>query len=277
MPIISKHPQQYTTWDLVSQVYEKFSADKVTVIDTMWQDPDDLDIICEQALNNNHKIVIMNWLDELRGNFTKTLYQHEDILVLKYLWPLLYTCENHFQPVDWKQIQPTSFENIFMCYGFKPKKWRRVLYNILQDTKVKGVLSCGIHKNFTEKIEYTFGSTNMEPASDDPEFPKVVDIYSLGDMDLWRSHFLNIVSESQHGVYEPVWITEKTFKPIIGGRPFIVYGHPDTAQCLRDIHFETFDEEFGHNPKPEFNDHAYHIASIVKDIEGSNLESWYKK
>jgi len=277
MPIISHHPQHYTTWNLVSQVYNEFVSDKVTVIDTMWRENKEMEKLVSQALDNNHKVVVMNWLDELRGEFRNDIYQHNDILVLHYLWPLLKTCEQYFQPVEWDQVQPNNFDYNFMCYGFKEKPWRKKLYRALQDTKVKGLLSYGTEKNFTEKIEYTWGNSNMEPSNDDPNFPKTVDIYSLGDMTLWRSHFLNIVSESQVGVYEPVWITEKTFKPIIGGRPFIVYGHPDTAKHLQEIGFEIFDEDFGHTPDPWYKYHAYHIADIVKEVSTTDVKSWYEK
>ncbi len=277
MPIISNHPKHYTTWNLVSQVYNRFSSDKTTVIDTMWLENDQIDQLVVNALQENHKVVIMNWLDELRGEYRSELYENTDVMVLKYLWPLLHACEQHFQPLTWEEVQPTNFDYYFMCYGFKSKPWRRVLYNHLQDTKVKGLLSYGPHKNFTEEVKYTYGNTNMEPSNDDPNYPKTVDIYSLGDMKLWQSHFLNIASESQVGVYEPVWITEKTFKPIIGGRPFIVYGHPDTSKHLNKIGFETFDEDFGHEPPDEYVAHSHHIAEVVKELPKAHLASWYQK
>ena len=107
-----------------------------------------------------------------------------------------------------------------MCYMFKVKPWRTELYNKLQGKN--GLLSLMGQKNFTEQIEYTWGNKNTEPSSEGA--PTTVDIYSFGDMNLWRSHFLNIVSEGQHGVYYPVWITEKTFKPIMGARPLLCMG-----------------------------------------------------
>ena len=69
MPIISKHPQHYTTWSLASQVYNTFSSDTVTVIDTMWTENDELKNLVQIALDKNHKVVIMNWIDELRGEW----------------------------------------------------------------------------------------------------------------------------------------------------------------------------------------------------------------
>ena len=273
MPIISKHPNNYTTWELVSQVYNRIASDKVTVIDTMWTDPEDLAQLIKIALDQNHKVVVMNWLDELRGEFRDPLYDNKDVMVVENLWPLLKTCERHFQSVTWKQVYPTSFDYDFMCYMFKVKPWRRDLYNNLKSKN--GLLSLMDEKNFTEQIEYTWGNTNTEPSSEGAR--TTVDIYSFGDMNLWRSHFLNVVSEGQHGVYYPVWITEKTFKPIMGGRPFIIHGHPETSGCLQSIGFETFDEEFGHTPLPNYTDHSIEVARVVDSLQGQNLSAWYKK
>ena len=216
MPIISKHPQHYTTWSLASQVYNTFSSDTVTVIDTMWTENDELKNLVQIALDKNHKVVIMNWIDELRGEWRDPIYENKDVLVVKHLWPFLKTCEQSFQKVKWADVYPNNFDYNFMCYMFKVKPWRTDLYNRLKGKK--GLLSLMQEKNFTEQLEYTWGNTNTEPSSDGA--PTVVDIYSFGDMNLWRSHFLNIVSEGLHGIYYPVWITEKTLKPIMGARPF---------------------------------------------------------
>tara|TARA_A100000164_G_C21799099_1_gene719752 strand:- start:117 stop:1034 length:918 start_codon:yes stop_codon:yes gene_type:complete len=272
MPIISKHPENYSTWDFVSTVYNKFSDDKVTVIDTMWTENNELKSFVEKALGKNHKVVIMNWLDELRGEWRDEIYKEKDVLVVKNLWPLLKTCEQSFQTVTWEEVYPTNFNYDFMCYMFKVKPWRTELHKKLKGKN--GLLSLMHERNFVEQINYTWGNTNIEPVSDDGNV--VADIYSFGDMDLWRSHFLNVVSEGQHGVYYPVWITEKTFKPIMGARPFIVYGHPETALCLKEIGFETYDNEFDHTPQPDYVSHSVEIAKVVDNLKGENLSALYE-
>ena len=273
MPIISKHPQHYTTWGLASQVYNSFASDTVTVIDTMWTENDELKNLVQLALDKNNKVVVMNWIDELRGEWRDPIYENKDVLVVKHLWPWLKTCEQSFQTIEWQDVYPNNFNYDFMCYMFKVKPWRTDLYNKLKGKK--GLLSLMQEKNFTEQITYTWGNTNTEPSSDGA--PTVVDIYSFGDMDLWRSHFLNIVSEGLHGTYYPVWITEKTFKPIMGARPFIIYGHPETADCLRQIGFETFDEDFDHTPDPDSEKHRVERARVVDNLTNENIPLLYEK
>jgi len=280
MPIISKHPQHYTTWGLASQVYNTFSSDTVTVIDTMWTENDELKNLVQLALEKNNKVIVMNWIDELRGEWRDPIYENKDVLVVKHLWPWLKTCEQSFQTIEWQDVYPNNFNYDFMCYMFKVKPWRTDLYDKLKGKK--GLLSLMQEKNFTEQITYTWGNTNTEPSSDGA--PTVVDIYSFGDMDLWRSHFLNIVSEGLHGTYYPVWITEKTLKPIIGSRPFVIYGDEKIYNQLNTFGIETFETELNF-PVPEILDDKipyWHwqkrsIRLGLKNLLDADLQNIYQK
>lgn len=49
------------------------------------------------------------------------------------------------------------------------------------------------------------------------------DAMSLGDIDNWNAHFLNVVTETVYDISHHYFWSEKVFKPIIGKRPFIVY------------------------------------------------------
>lgn len=64
--------------------------------------------------------------------------------------------------------------------------------------------------------------------------------------DWYDQTYFSIVAES--GVHaealHPVFITEKTFKPIAYHHPFVVYGDPGTLAQLRTLGFETFDNLF---------------------------------
>jgi len=272
MPIISNHDQSWSSYQQVEQIYKQMSNEKTTVIDTQWMDPDELDVHVTKSLNDNQKVVIMNWWDEMRGDFRRELYKNKDVLVLLNEWVWLKNCEQNFAQYTWDQVQPQSFDSTYLCYMYKIKPWRQVLYNQL--SKHTGTLSLGTQRNFNETITYTHGSNLINKTND---LPPSIDLYSLGDMNVWNKHFLNIVSEGLHGTYYPVWITEKTFKPIIGCRPFIVYGHPETTERLQSIGFETFDDEFDHEPHPEFTEHANQIGKIVDTIKTQNLKVWYEK
>ena len=274
MPIISNHNKSASSYPQVEKIYNQMSNENATVIDTQWMTPDELDVHVTTALDNNQKVVVMNWWDEMRGDFRRGLYENKDVLVLFNEWVWLKNCEQNFARCTWDEVQPQSFDNTYLCYMNKVKPWRQDLYNVL--SKHQGILSLGTKKHFKETITYTTGMESDLVAVVD-ELPPTVDVYSLGDLSPWNKHFLNIVSEGLHGTYYPVWITEKTFKPIIGSRPFIIYGHPETAQRLQSVGFETFDEEFEHNPHTDFTVHANLIGDIINNVKKENLESWYEK
>ena len=274
MPIISNHSKSANSYPQLKQIYDEMSNEKTTVIDTQWMTPEVLDGYVTTALDNNQKVIVMNWYDEIRGNFSRNLYENNDVLVLLNEWVWLKNCEQNFKHYKWDEVQPQSFEHTYLCYMHKVKPWRQELHNGL--VKRQGALSLGTHKNFAETITYQTGmETDIVAVT--PELPHTVDLYSLGDISLWNKHFLNVVSEGLHGVYSPVWITEKTYKPIIGCRPFIIYGHPKTSERLQSIGFETFDEDFDHEPHPEYPEHASRICKIIDHVQTQNLQSWYEK
>ena len=54
----------------------------------------------------------------------------------------------------------------------------------------------------------------------------------------------SIVAETTISSNEPLFVTEKTFKPIAYEHPFIVYGQPGILKYLRTLGFETFESVF---------------------------------
>ena len=95
------------------------------------------------------------------------------------------------------------------------------------------------------------------------------DINSLWHIDNWNSHFLSVVTETT--VYTDVFLTEKTLKPIIGKRPFIILGDKNIYKLLQDWGFDTFDDLFGKG----YNEANYEqrIEWIVSNIQDLNKES----
>ena len=70
------------------------------------------------------------------------------------------------------------------------------------------------------------------------------DAMSLGDIANWNSHFLNIVTETIWDVENFSFWSEKTFKPIIGRRPFLIYTPDGAVNMLRKHGFEPYVDSF---------------------------------
>lgn len=78
-------------------------------------------------------------------------------------------------------------------------------------------------------------------------------------MNLWRDSYLTVVSETDHD--DPWQLSEKTWKPIFGLRPFLINGRREVYDVLERLGFYT--------PKDLFknNDLDCHYESVVKQIK----------
>ena len=89
------------------------------------------------------------------------------------------------------------------------------------------------------------------------------DIISLGDPAHWNSHFVNVVTEST--THSDVFISEKTFKPLIGLRPYVIIGDENIYRKLRTWGVDTFEDVFPNSNKDE-PDYEKRCENVVKDL-----------
>ena len=74
------------------------------------------------------------------------------------------------------------------------------------------------------------------------------------NVDWYNSTLFSLVAETF--VTSPVFMSEKTFKPIAFKQPFIVWGSPNTLDYLHTHGFETFDHVIDEAYDKELNDVA---------------------
>ena len=282
MLVLSKHPTEWQSYGMVKSVFEKFVDDKTLVVDTMWSTLADYQDNIDRWLNNkHHKVIITNWWDQFTGyNEWSTAYKNNDrVLLLDYMASWFNICDEKFVQYQWQEVQPKSFENIFLCYQGKWKHARDALFQSLNEWSVPGIITLAGKKVLDKNIPAHDGNASIYKPVD--YYPN--DIYSLGDIDVWNSHFLNIVTETLDGVSYPTWITEKTIKPLAGSRPFIIYGDPNIYSVLNSFGIENFEEElqWGNvNYEDEFPMYHYqrlHIKSKLKELYKKDLSSLYAK
>jgi hypothetical protein len=92
------------------------------------------------------------------------------------------------------------------------------------------------------------------------------DIHSLGNMNYWQNHFLTIVSETEFNPWDNMFISEKTWKPILGLRPFIINGQTKIYKYLRSQGFKTFNQYFNGIELENLKEFEVHdsIISVLK-------------
>jgi hypothetical protein len=97
------------------------------------------------------------------------------------------------------------------------------------------------------------------------------DIFSLGDPKIWMNSYLCIVTETEFtNTYpENFFISEKTFKPILGYRPFFIYGQAPLRQYLKESGFDIFEDLFDYASIDE----SLHSLAKQKDYARVAIEA----
>lgn len=191
----------------------------------------------------------------------------------------------YFTPYCTNDLIMTAPNFIYLNYNRKPRDHRSDLVNKLTSEKL---LSCGIvtlgikHNIFSKDIVPSQHLTLNESINDavgnwdmSMEFGIPHDIHSLGKLDLWQQHFLNIVGETEFFPWDNMFISEKTWKPVLGLRPFVINGQTKIYKYLRDQGFKTFNHYW---PQVNLEDVAeYEVANsivqVVKYLKSLDFET----
>ena len=136
----------------------------------------------------------------------------------------------------------------FLCYNRKPHDHRVSLLNKIHN---QGLENFGIISAIQTHKGYNFKNPIILDETHDKETLKIInewenqnenDIVSLGDAENWSRHFLTVVTESS--IHTDVFLSEKTFKPIIGLRPFLILGDQNLYKKLKEMGFDIFEDMF---------------------------------
>lgn len=162
--------------------------------------------------------------------------------------------------INEKYLRAPQFEKTYMCLNRKPHDHRAFLVDKLISKNLidRGLVSFGNQFIIDEYLDdivslgekAVYGNMSIKN-----------DIVTLGDIDNWSRCFINVVSETT--VHTDLFISEKTWKPIIGMRPFLILGDQNIYLQLKELGFDTFDDVFGTWWQ---NDNWQHRALSITDI-----------
>lgn len=244
----------------------------VSMVDEVMITPDQINDIKNRF--NSKLYCIGNFDNEYQFNFIST------------------TLPKYFTSYCEEELKLTNLEHIFLCYNRKPRQHRIDLIDKLIENKLEnlGVLSLGKNDpTYSKKLSNISILLNETP----DQFAKAGnwgmpmnfgiphDIHSLGNMKLWQTHFLNIVGETIFDPWDDLFVTEKTWKPIIGLRPFIINGQAKKIyKYLRDNGFKTFNHYFNNieleNVKEfEVHDSIISVIQYLIKMEKKEILSMY--
>lgn len=154
--------------------------------------------------------------------------------------------DRFYQPVDQLLLETAnSIDTAYMCLNRKPHPHRLQLYQQLGELNLldQGIVSMGGNPPARLLPDDVEGQT-IAPNGGTEQFGIANDIVSLGNIDYWQRHFLNIVTETIWDIEPSNFVSEKTFKPILGLRPFLIYAPNGGINCLTSRGFEHYVNDF---------------------------------
>jgi hypothetical protein len=179
-----------------------------------------------------------------------------------------------FKTYTEEELLLTDVRYRFISYSRKERYHRLLLTQALLDQKLDkhGIVTMGVNPDEPDwgHLNRTIGETPEQFADsgsldvhgihDHANVPH--DLWSLGNLHLWRHHFLHVVNESMFLDFEDrrdhdrypyrgacsvdgnmtkrKFVSEKIWKPIIGMRPFVLNMNPVMYDWLESRGFHTF-------------------------------------
>ena len=189
-------------------------------------------------------------------------------------------CQEEFPEYTQDELELKDVKFLYINYNRKPKPFRIMLVEKLHEHALEkyGIISLGkpeLHYDVSQGLDtdkYCILNDSTDPTNNN-RFPMVktfggvpADFCSLGDLTIWQHHFLNVVSETEFFPWDTVFPTEKTLKPIIGMRPFIINGQTTVYKWLRDNGFKTFTHCFNGIELEDIKEFEVHdaIVNVIK-------------
>ena len=75
------------------------------------------------------------------------------------------------------------------------------------------------------------------------------------------------------------FLTEKTFKAILNGHPFVIFGCPNSLATLRQLGYRTFDDQIDTSYDSEQNNTERFVKTIasVRKLLNQDMHAWYQR
>jgi hypothetical protein len=289
MPIIAEYLDNpsYDHWKIMhleKEILEKFDHPDLTVLSGTYLPRETLAQVLEQVKSSDHNHAVMvSLMDPFQGEEIQEAAAHPrfHLLSAEQFWLWLVATHRNFRKYTQAEVAPNQkFSWKFLCYQNKIFPPREHLYDTL-DKLNSGIVTLSGHgvRDFNSVLDESCGMHETflhQPVPIEEHMPN--DIWSLGNLDIWKGSFLNIVSETVQ-TFDPnqhnMFLSEKSVKPLIGMRPFLHFGSAKISEILRQKGFETFEEDFGYQPDGCMENQARQLSEIITQID--NPEALYQK
>jgi len=143
-------------------------------------------------------------------------------------------------------MSPEHIDTAYMCLNRKPHWHRQKLYQRLESSNLldRGIVSMGGTGLAVRPLPTDCEPDNLAPNAAAAHYGIPNDIVSLGHMQNWQRHLVNIVTETFFNINQTGFVSEKIYKPIVGCKPFLVYDPDGGTRWLTDRGFEPYVLDF---------------------------------
>lgn len=222
---------------------------ETVIIREQWIDPTEFNKLIDSMSTNVKRLIKVAMLDEIkpqlhRKNFDKTIYLGHYPNSKYYINFLAYMFFKKIKKIDYNV---KNVDTPYMCLNGKPHYHR---YKLFEDLKKNNLLQYGFVSFNTHK-EPIPGTNKMISYLLDNDtnkldiIPTNYNAFDYGRMDYWQRHFLNLVTETLPDPDQRnYFLTEKTFKPIYGYKPFLIYAPNGAKKSLNYIGIEEYNNDF---------------------------------
>ena len=125
----------------------------------------------------------------------------------------------------------------FICYNGRNRPWRRELYQYIKDRKLVLSPQHSIPGILLSEMKYIFRHNDVEQKGNTHKAWNIFKDLSY-DYEYWLVTE-TVAGDDHHG---HVFLTEKTFKPILLKMGFVIAGRMGVLKKLRDLGFKTFSD-----------------------------------
>lgn len=190
----------------------------------------------------------------------------------------LFFIEKHFSKLYTTTPSSINIDKLFMCLNRKRHHHRVNLIDQIYKHNLNsdGLISLGGSEEISPillplDVEECEGNNSAAHHNEGI----LNDINSLGHKKNWERYFVNVVTETT--VSSNTFISEKTWKPILGLKPFLILGDRNIYSYLKEYGFDTFDDIFGTGyNNPTYEGRIEWIVSTLKMLQGTDYNRLYK-
>lgn len=245
-PLVIGELEKHCIENLKQQIINTSKFERNLIVNCTWINVDETDFV--QWFRNHHifgktKVYFTAFIDGLEWFVNSKHVQ----FIRKFNCPVEFI---GFHPDNWysflpallknytdEEIKLENIKNLYISLNRKPRSHRQKLVELLIQNNLIDRGHVTFERGHFEIIDKKTGDTEQHLHNEDIRFSRPEDIQTLGNLEIWKSTYCVIVSETDE--YDPWHISEKTWKPIMGMRPFILNSNKNTYKILANLNLYT--------------------------------------